>query len=186
MARSRRRLGALTKDAAWRRLPPPLRNSPTGALSVQSENFPGRFARHRDSLGFITFVTSDLDRRDATFVFRSALVRPGDEPLGIPSDVNQISVSLEAVNFPGHYLRHQDFRMKLHQDDGSQLFRQDASFMFNSGNDAEGNSDFSLESVNLPGHFVRHSNFELWLAKNDGSDLFGHDASWRPTPGLLC
>lgn len=173
------------KDAVWRRLPPPLRNAPPGALAIQSDNFPGRFARHRDSLGFITFVESDLDRRDAAFVFRAALLQPGDPAGALPGDAHEISVSLESVNFPGHYLRHQDFRIKLHRDDGNLLFRQDASFMFQGGTSVEGNSNFSLESVNLPGHFVRHSNFELWLAANDGSDLFGRDSTWRPTPSLL-
>jgi hypothetical protein len=173
------------QDAAWRRLPPPLRSSPTGAMSIQSDNVPGRFVRHRDSLGFITFVESDLDRHDASFVMRRALLQPGEGALGMPRDVNEISVSLEAVNFPGHFLRHQDFRIKLHPDDGSLLFRQDASFMYNDGDCAEGNCGFSLESVNLPGHFIRHSNFELFLAANDGTDLFAHDASWRPTPSLL-
>ena len=89
------------------------------------------------------------------------------------------------MNFPGHFLRHQDFRLKLHHYDGDLLFRQDASFMFQDGNDVAGNAGFSLESVNFPGHFVRHSNFELWLAENDGSELFGHDATWWPTPSFL-
>ena len=75
--------------------------------------------------------------------------------------------------------------MKLHKNDGSLLFRQDASFLFNGGNDSEGNTGFSLESINNPGHFVRHSNFELFLAASDGSDLFNRDASWLPVPSLL-
>jgi hypothetical protein len=172
-------------DSTWRRLPPPARSVPPGAICLQSDNFPGRFARHRDSLGFITPVQSDLDKKDSTFVVRKALLRPEDPvPPGL-SGVHEISVSLESVNFPGHYLRHQDFRIKLHRDDGTTLFRQDASFMYQGGNDSAGNRPFSLESVNLPGHFVRHSNFELWLAANDGSDLFGHDATWRPAPSLM-
>ena len=173
------------EDSTWRRLPPPLRNVPPGAISIQSDNFPGRFIRHRNSLGFITVVNSDLDRRDATFVMRKALLLPGDPVPPGREGSHEICVSLEAINFPGHFLRHQGFRVKLHKNDGSLLFRQDASFLFNGGNDSEGNTGFSLESINNPGHFVRHSNFELFLAASDGSDLFNRDASWLPVPSLL-
>ena len=172
-------------DANWRRLPPPLRNVPPAAISIRSDNFPARYMRHRDSLGFITPVSGDLDRHDATFVVRKALLEPSDPRAPGFDGAHEISVSLESVNFPGHFLRHQDFRLKLHHYDGDLLFRQDASFMFQDGNDVAGNAGFSLESVNFPGHFVRHSNFELWLAENDGSELLGQDATWWPTPSFL-
>ncbi|GAA3719013.1 hypothetical protein GCM10022204_43930 [Microlunatus aurantiacus] len=172
-------------DSAWRRLPPPQRGLTPGAMSIQSDNFPDRFLRHRDGVGFIDHINSDLGRRDATFIVRRALLQPADpKPAGYEGN-DQISVSLESVNFPGHYLRHQDFRIKLHQNDGGLLFRQDASFMFQDGGNPEGNGGFSLEAANLPGHFIRHSNFELWLAKNDGSNLFARDAAWHPAPSLL-
>jgi hypothetical protein len=173
------------QDATWRRLPPPVRFVPPGAISLQSSNFPGRFVRHRDGLGFITPVQTDLDKRDSTFVIRKALLKPEDPRAPGFSGAHEISVSLESVNFPGHFLRHQDFRIKLHQDDGTVLFRQDASFMYQDGDDPAGNGGFSLESVNLPGHFLRHSNFELWLASSDGSDLFAHDATWYPATSLM-
>jgi hypothetical protein len=64
------------------------------------------------------------------------------------------SVSLESVNFPGRFLRHQDFRIKLHQYDGTVLFRQDASFMYQDGNDPAGNGGFSLESVDIELQFL--------------------------------
>lgn len=159
-------------DSTWRRLPPPFPNVLPSALSFSSVNFPGRYIRHRNSLGEITGVFSNLDRADATF-----LVRPGLN--GSP-----IAVSLEAVNYPGHFLRHQNFRLKLHAYDGSQLFRNDASFLNNDGGAWEGNAQMSFESVNFPAHFIRHRNFELWLDERDGSDLFNQDASWQPIPPL--
>jgi alpha-L-arabinofuranosidase B-like protein/fibronectin type III domain protein len=179
------RSALFAEDSAWRRLPPPLRNVPPGAISIQSDNYPGRFVRHRDSLGFITPVITDLDRRDATFVMRKALLVAGDPVPPGREGSHEICVSLESVNYPGHFLRHQNSRLKLHQNDGTLLFRQDASFMFNDGGDVAGNSRFSLESINFPGHFVRHSNFELFIAASDGSDLFRHDATWQPVPSLL-
>ncbi len=116
---------------------------------------------------------------------RKALLRAGDPVPPGREGSHEICVSLESINFPGHFLRHQNFRLKLHQNDGNLLFRQDASFMFNGGSDAAGNAGFSLESINLPGHFVRHSNFELFIAASDGSALFNNDASWQPAPSLV-
>jgi hypothetical protein len=74
--------------------------------SFESVNFPGELAT----------ISSALDRCDATFAVRPALS-------GTPG-----AVSFESVNYPGLYLRHQFWRLKLHPNDGSALFRQDASF----------------------------------------------------------
>ncbi len=171
-------------DSTWRRIPPPPRTAPPGALSFHSVNFPGRYIRHRNALGEISPISNDLDRRDSTFVLRAALVGRGEVET-YPVDANEIAVSLESVNFPGLFLRHQDFRIKLQQNDGSLLFRRDASFFHQDGGCPEGNCQVSFESVNLPGSFIRHSNFELWLAQRDGTDLFNQDAAWQPTAPML-
>lgn len=142
---------------------------PTDATSFESVNYSGHFMRHRNSLGELTTVNSDLDRQDSTFVVRQGLS-------GAPN-----SVSFESVNYPGRFLRHQDFRLKLHTNDGANLFRQDATFV-QRGAVCPGCAPggMSFESVNAPGHFIRHANYELWIARNDGSDLFAKDATWRP------
>jgi hypothetical protein len=110
---------------------------------------------------------SELFRQDASFIVRPGLSR-------LPA-----TVSFESVNYPGHFLRHQNFRLKLSSDDGSDsnLFRQDASFYLRPGlADAAATS---FESVNMPGHFLRHRDFHLWVERHDGSDLFRQDASFR-------
>jgi hypothetical protein len=88
-------------------------------------------------------------------------------------------VSFESVNYPGHYLRHQDFRLKLQKSDGSQLFRQDATFKLGPGL-ADG-SWSSFESINYPGHFIRHRNFHLYLERGN-DDLFRKDSTFRISP----
>ena len=133
--------------------------------SFQSVNFPDRFMRHAQFLGEVSPVTTPLDRADSTFV-----LRPGVS--GVPG-----SISFESVNFPGRYLRHQGFRLKLQANDGTNLFRDDASFMPRPGL-ADG-AAASYESVNLPGHFIRHRGFHLFVERNDGSQLFGRDATFR-------
>jgi hypothetical protein len=132
--------------------------------SFESVNYPGYFIRHAYSLGEITRINSDLDRKDGTFVLKPALSGP------------QGAVSFESVNYPNHFLRHQNFRVKLHLNDGSDLFNKDASFIPRPGLAGTG---ISYESVNFPGRFLRHRDYHLWVEDNDGSDLFRKDASFQ-------
>jgi Alpha-L-arabinofuranosidase B (ABFB) domain/Cysteine-rich secretory protein family len=138
--------------------------------SFESVNYPNRFMRHAFLLGELTPLSSDLDRKDATFVLRPGLS-------GTPG-----AISFESINYPGQFLRHQNFRLKLNPNDGSTLFHQDASFLPRPA--LAGQGMVSYESVNFPGFFVRHRDFHLWVEKNDGSQLFGLDASFQKRPGL--
>ena len=93
-------------------------------------------------------------------------------PSGTP-----LAVSFESTNYPGTYLRHQNFRVTQQRYDGSELFRNDASFYQRSGLASAG---YSYEAVNLaPGHFIGHSNYQLWIARNDNTPLFRQDASFN-------
>lgn len=162
-------------DSQWLRLPPPPKGAQPGTVSFQSVNFPGHFIRHRNFLGEISRIGSDLDRSDATFVVRAGLWKEGPFPKG---------VSLESRNLPGHYLRHQDFRIKVQEDDGSDLFRKDATFAYVSGyGDLASKGYGTLKPVHSPhrDYYVRHQNFELWIAESDATPLFGLDATWQPT-----
>ncbi|NTU41577.1 MAG: hypothetical protein HGA78_00685 [Nitrospirales bacterium] len=86
------------------------------------------------------------------------------------------TISFESRNYPGHYLRHQGFRIKLHRSDGSELFRNDASFRMVRG--LADSSWNSFESVNYLGHFLRHRDFHLYLERGEG-DLFRKDCTFR-------
>ncbi|MEG3789406.1 AbfB domain-containing protein [Lysobacter sp. CCNWLW3] len=148
--------------------PPPGRFvAPAGSTAFQSQNYPDRFIRHRNWLGELTPVASDLDRADATFFIR----RPG-------LSGTAGSVSLESVNYPGHYLRHQGYRVKLAKNDNSELFRQDASFVMREYDSVE-RGWWYFESVNYPNHYIRHRNFEMWLDRTDRSDLFLRDSMYK-------
>jgi len=129
----------------------------------QSYNYRDHFIRHRNFLGEITPISSQLDRDDSTFRMVRGLYGGN-------------TVSFESKNYPGYYLRHQEFRIKLHRPDGSDLFRQDASFMVVPGlADLSGKS---FESVNYPGHYIRHRNFHLYL-EGGNDDLFRKDCTFR-------
>ncbi len=140
--------------------------------SFESFNFPGYYIRHRNFLGYITEVSSELDKKDSTFKMVKSLADPD----------NENTVSFESVNYPGYYLRHQNFRIHLHKLDGSQLFKEDATFHIEPGN-ATGNPTSeawqSYRSFNYPDRYIRHRNFELWLDAGS-DDLFKKDTTFRP------
>jgi hypothetical protein len=134
-----------------------------GFISLKSYNYPNHYVRHRNYLGEITPVSSQLDSDDASFNMVNGLA-------------GNNTVSFESKNYPGHYLRHQGFRIKLHRPDGSDLFRHDASFRVMQG---LGNPAWSsFESVNYPGYFLRHRNFQLYIERGEG-DLFRKDCTFR-------
>ena len=138
--------------------------------SYRSWNNPDRYIRHRLSLGYIdVIVASDkLGREDATFRL-------------VPGLAGRCN-SFESVNYPGHFLRHQDFRLKLAKQTDDQLFKEDATFCVVRG--LASSDGRSFESVNFSKHYIRHSNFELWLAKTDESPLFKKDATFIISPAL--
>jgi hypothetical protein len=76
--------------------------------------------------------------------------------------------SFEAVNWPGYYLRHAGYRIRLAQNDGSDLMKQDATFC-----ERERKTGSAWESVNYPGHFwYLNAQKELWIARFDGASDF--------------
>jgi hypothetical protein len=85
-------------------------------ISFESVNYPDRFIRHRNFLGYVdpVVVTDKLGRQDATFHV-------------VPGLAGKCS-SFESINYPDHFLRHQDFRLKLAKREDTQLFKEDATF----------------------------------------------------------
>lgn len=148
-------------------------------VSLQSLNFSDRFIRHQNFLGELSQIESDLDRHDATFQIRDGAAL-GD------------LVMLRSLNLPLHVLRHQDFRVKLHEYNPGlipppelgqrpetpeeRLLREDASFIMVPG--LADHSGVSFRSLNFPDRFLRHRDFHLFVeAVND--DLGHKDATFR-------
>ena len=113
-------------------------------------------------------IPDELGRKDASF-----RIVPG---------LGGRCASFESLNYPGHFLRHQNFRLKLARRTDEELFRQDATFCIVAG--LADSAGVSFESVNLPRHYIRHRNSELLLIPYDGYDLYRKDATFRATqPG---
>ncbi|MDT0389719.1 AbfB domain-containing protein [Streptomyces dubilierae] len=81
----------------------------------------------------------------------------------------------------GRYLRHRGFVLVEDADDGSPLFRQDATFC---PRPAASSGAVMLESVNFPGRFLRHRDFRLRLDPYEHSALYRADSAFRLVAGL--
>ena len=93
-----------------------------GTVSFESVDNPGYYLRH---YGFLIYLEPKNGGRnpaifddDATFSIR-------------PSQFYDCYFSFESVNYPGRFIRHQGFRLKISVNDGSELFKNDASFKLN-------------------------------------------------------
>ena len=159
--------------------PSPKRPSPTvaspsgpfaaGFASLEPVNAAGLVVTTADDLGVLDRVDAGTDapgRERATFE-----VVPG---LADPS-----CISFRARD--GRYLRHASWRLRLSRDEGTELFRGDATFCVRAGSAPD---SVSFESSNYPAAFVRHRGTELWVDWPDGSAAFRADASFRPLPPL--
>ncbi|MBB4744882.1 hypothetical protein BJY16_008341 [Actinoplanes octamycinicus] len=140
---------------------PTPRRSPAVTLTVGSTvaltvaDRPGYRVRHRDFLGRVDPIGPSRDdpgRPDSSFTARTGIANSG-------------CVSLESVNYPGYFLRHQNFEIKLQQRDRSDLFAQDATFcpiVIRSG------AALTLRSINYPDLFVAEAGDRLFL-REDGA-----------------
>ncbi|MFE7572502.1 AbfB domain-containing protein [Streptomyces sp. NPDC057539] len=141
--------------------------------SIESFNLQDRFVRHANGLGEIAAVESELDRRDASFTIVDGLA---DSRL----------VSIRSLSYPDSYLRHQGYRVKLHQvassDSGEQaLFRHDATFAIVPG--LADRTWISFRSYNYPDLYLRHQDSHLYV--HHITDFQGRqDATFRIRAGF--
>ncbi|MDR8412265.1 alpha-L-arabinofuranosidase B [Nonomuraea sp. 3-1Str] len=124
-----------------------------------------RSIRHQNDQAVTSVITSSspaLDRNDATWIVRSGLA-------------NSSCVSFESKNYPGDYLRHQNYQLYRQHNDDSSLFAADATFCPQSGKSGQGTS---FASANFPDRFLRHYNNTVYIAANGGSNAFDSATSW--------
>merc|ERR1712232_1473898 len=145
-------------------------------INFKSLNFPEKALRHKDFECFLEDFEGEGPPEDWKFKIKKGL-----------ADENKIS--FESVNFPNHFIRHQGFRVKVNEDDGSDLFAKDATF-HSGGVIAEMLSKINrrqltvnLKGFNFPEHGLRHKNYEFFLEefKVDGPP---EDFEFIMRPGL--
>lgn len=143
---------------------------PLGPVSLESVDEPGQMVTIAEDLGVLARVDANSDvtaRTMATFEVVRGL-----------ADASCVSFRAE----DGRFLRHSSWRMRLSADEGTQLFRGDATFCVYAGSVSD---SVTLRSSNYPNAFLRHREAELWLDQADGSAAFRADASFHPRPPLV-
>ncbi|WP_405815533.1 AbfB domain-containing protein [Streptomyces sp. NBC_01390] len=132
-------------------------SSPDRSLlrSVEAVNYPDRYWHVSDGLVKLDQVGGSESRQDSTFSVVKGLS-------------NNSCYSFKTHD--GKYLRHRDFVLHADRNDGSSLFKQDATF-------CGGYSGYTgaavLQSVNYPNYALRHKNFQLRL------DPYGYNTTNR-------
>ncbi|MEU6408847.1 alpha-L-arabinofuranosidase B [Microbispora sp. NPDC046933] len=142
--------------------------TPGSAISLRAttSGYTDRYIRHQNDNAVTSVITSSsstLDKNDATWIVRSGLA-------------NSSCVSFESRNYPGDYLRHQNYQLYRQRDDGSSLFAADATFCPQAGKNGQGTS---FASYNFPARFIRHYNNTVYIASNGGSNAFDSATSWN-------
>jgi Alpha-L-arabinofuranosidase B (ABFB) domain len=164
-------------DATWNTADPALWRSSVSlpvdarqSLRVTTWGHTDRYLRHADGLAHTEVVnsgSSSLLKADATYTVRRGLA-------------DSSCYSFESVNFPGRFLRHADSRVRNSPNDGSALFRDDATFCARPG---VGGTGVTLESINKPGWFLRHYESAVYIASGDDAGFnrpqtVSADSSW--------
>ncbi|MFE9134716.1 sigma-70 family RNA polymerase sigma factor [Streptomyces sp. NPDC007355] len=136
---------------------------PLGARSLESVDAPGLFVTYAGdhaTLGRISASSGAQTRDRGTFTVIAGLA-------------DTRCVTFRAAD--GRYLRHYYLRLRLSADDGSSLFREDATFCPRPGSVA---GSVTLHAHNYPGSVLRHRDGGIWLDGSDGTRTFAGQASF--------
>lgn len=149
--------------------PPPVSPSPAagtvplGAQSLESADAPALYLTYAGdfaTLGSVSASSGEQTRQRVTFTVVGGLA-------------DTRCVTFRAAD--GRYLRHRDLRLRLSTNDGSELFREDATFCPRPGAAA---GSVTLHAHNYPGSVLRHRDGGIWLDGSDGTRAFAGQASF--------
>jgi RNA polymerase sigma factor (sigma-70 family) len=135
-----------------------------GRASLELADSAGRYVAYPTDLGGLTQLdagSSFTARQQATFEVVAGL-----------ADAHCFSLRFH----DGRYVRHASWRLRLSADEGTVLFREDATFCARAGATAD---SVSLESYDYPGRFVRRVGDALWVDTSDGTAEFRAASSFR-------
>ncbi|WP_411109535.1 sigma-70 family RNA polymerase sigma factor [Streptomyces sp. c-19] len=136
---------------------------PLGAQSLESVDQPALYVTYDGdfaTLGRVSASSSTRTRQRVTFTVVVGLA-------------DARCVTFRAAD--GRYLRHHYLRLRLSTDDGSALFREDATFCPRPGAVA---GSVTLHAHNYPGSVLRHRDGGVWLDGSDGTRAFAGQASF--------
>jgi hypothetical protein len=160
--------------------PSPVRSSPApggglsaGTWSLEAVGSPGQYLLYATgvyaAVGSVTASSAAQTRQRATFTVVAGLA-------------DARCYTFRASD--GRYLRHSYLRLRLSADEGTPLFREDATFCVKPGSVP---GSITLQSHNYPGSVLRRRDGGVFLDGSDGTKEFARDSSflrrspWSPT-----
>ena len=146
--------------------------------AFEAKNFPGQYLRQ-------TGQRVVLQAADATATFKgdaTFCARPPANGQGSGG-----ALSLESKSNPGLFIRHSYASLILSRNDGSPLFKADATFLpINPRPGLNAGAQVALEPATWPGYRVRHANFLGYITPvtpaSPAVDQLG--STWAARPGL--
>lgn len=129
---------------------------------IQSYNYPDRYVRH---INLDVRIDTDI----SPFADSMWKIVPG---LANSSGY----ISFESINYSGYYLRNNNLDFELAKDDGTNSFKQDATFKKVPG--LKDSSWASFESYNNPNKYIRHYSYLLKL-EEVSTDIEKQDATFK-------
>ncbi|WLW53427.1 sigma-70 family RNA polymerase sigma factor [Streptomyces sp. YU58] len=136
---------------------------PLGAHALESVDQPALYVTYAGdfaTLGPVSSAGSAQARQRVTFTVVRGLA-------------DTRCVTFRAAD--GRYLRHHYLRLRLSTNDGSELFREDATFCARPGAVA---GSVTLHAHNYPGSVIRHRDGGIFLDGSDGTKAFAGQASF--------
>ncbi|GAA3834629.1 hypothetical protein GCM10022226_65120 [Sphaerisporangium flaviroseum] len=112
---------------------------------LKSYNFPDRYIRHADNVARIDVYPFD-PYQDQQWRL-------------VPGLADSAGVSFQSVNYPGMYLRHSNYALVLATNDGTTVFRSDATFYRTAG--FADSSWTSFRAYSHPDRYIRHYGYVL-------------------------
>eukprot|EP00347_Sterkiella_histriomuscorum_P001757 403370805 len=145
---------------------------PGAVLSFESHNGEGMFWRHEDDyLHRHGYSNDELYKNDASFHIENCL------------NGYQGGVSFRSVNYPDHYIRHYEYKLRIWRQENDALYNDDSCFIIVPGH--ANPSAISLRSYNYPNSYVRHDSNHLRIANFEDSNLYREDATWYPRVAFI-
>ncbi|GIG69221.1 sigma-70 family RNA polymerase sigma factor [Phytomonospora endophytica] len=133
---------------------------PHGSWSLESVAANGQYLTHTGDLAALAVAGDEQNRRRATFTVVAGLADPD-------------CVTFRAAD--GRYLRHYELRLRLDADQGTALFREDATFCPVAG---ATDGSVTLRAHNYPGSVMRSRDGGIFLDGSDGSEVFARESSF--------
>ncbi|HOQ02197.1 MAG TPA: AbfB domain-containing protein [Acetivibrio clariflavus] len=133
---------------------PPMQSSNSVYMKFEAYNYPGQFIQHK--IHFDAYISANgILPEDCVFKI-------------VPGLADQDCISFESKNFPGFYLKNENFKIVLKPFDGSKDFKENATFKKVPGLADENLTSF--QSYKYPDRYIRHKHFIIQVDEITSDD----------------